>query len=107
MHELEIMHRDIKSANVFLTQDMTAKLGDMNVSKIAKMGLNYTQTGTQRGARYSSLQLVAKARCPGSMTRDSSPTPLFLLKSAFLNILHESSAFILIGVLLYSYILIT
>lgn len=46
MHELEIMHRDIKSANVFLTQDMTAKLGDMNVSKIAQMGLNYTQTGT-------------------------------------------------------------
>lgn len=42
MHELEIMHRDIKSANVFLTQDMTAKLGDMNVSKIAQMGLNYT-----------------------------------------------------------------
>jgi NIMA (never in mitosis gene a)-related kinase len=40
------MHRDIKSANVFLNMDMTAKLGDMNVSKIANMGLNYTQTGT-------------------------------------------------------------
>jgi len=35
MHELDIMHWDIKSANVFLTKDMTAKLGDMNVSKIA------------------------------------------------------------------------
>jgi serine/threonine protein kinase len=42
MHELEIMHRDIKSANVFLTKDMCAKLGDMNVSKLAQMGLNYT-----------------------------------------------------------------
>ena len=40
------MHRDLKSANVFLYQDLTAKLGDLNVSKIAKMGLNYTQTGT-------------------------------------------------------------
>lgn len=46
MHELEIMHWDIKSANVFLTKEMCAKLGDMNVSKIAQMGLNYTQTGT-------------------------------------------------------------
>ena len=40
------MHRDLKSANVFLYSDLTAKLGDLNVSKIAKMGLNYTQTGT-------------------------------------------------------------
>lgn len=46
LHEFDIMHRDIKSANVFLNQDLTAKLGDMNVSKIAQMGLNYTQTGT-------------------------------------------------------------
>jgi NIMA (never in mitosis gene a)-related kinase 1/4/5 len=47
MHDLNIMHRDLKSANVFLQKDMTAKLGDMNVSKVAnKKGLNYTQTGT-------------------------------------------------------------
>lgn len=47
MHDLNIMHRDLKSANVFLCQDFTAKLGDMNVSKVAnKKGLNYTQTGT-------------------------------------------------------------
>jgi NIMA (never in mitosis gene a)-related kinase len=43
MHELNIMHRDLKSANVFLYKDMKAKLGDMNVSKVAnKKGLNYT-----------------------------------------------------------------
>ncbi len=36
----------IQSANVFLTLDGKAKLGDLNVSKIAKKGLNYTQTGT-------------------------------------------------------------
>jgi NIMA (never in mitosis gene a)-related kinase len=41
------MHRDLKSANVFLNKDFTFKLGDMNVSKVAnKRGLNYTQTGT-------------------------------------------------------------
>jgi NIMA (never in mitosis gene a)-related kinase len=40
------MHRDLKSANVFLYKDLTAKLGDLNVSKLAKEGLSYTQTGT-------------------------------------------------------------
>lgn len=29
----------MKSANVFLFKDFTAKLGDLNVSKIAKKGL--------------------------------------------------------------------
>ena len=41
------MHRDIKSANIFMNKDWTCKLGDMNVSKLADSnGLNYTQTGT-------------------------------------------------------------
>jgi len=41
------MHRDLKSANVFLAENSIAKLGDMNVSRMAdKEGLNYTQTGT-------------------------------------------------------------
>jgi NIMA (never in mitosis gene a)-related kinase len=31
---------------VFLNKDGSAKLGDMNVSKVAKKGLLYTQTGT-------------------------------------------------------------
>jgi NIMA (never in mitosis gene a)-related kinase len=46
LHELKIMHRDLKSANVFLYKDSKAKLGDLNVSKVAKAGLSYTQTGT-------------------------------------------------------------
>jgi NIMA (never in mitosis gene a)-related kinase 1/4/5 len=46
LHKLKILHRDMKSANIFLYKDGTAKLGDLNVSKVAKMGLLYTQTGT-------------------------------------------------------------
>ena len=47
LHDMKIMHRDIKSANIFMNKDGTSKLGDMNVSKSAdKNGLNYTQTGT-------------------------------------------------------------
>ncbi|CAG9310350.1 unnamed protein product [Blepharisma stoltei] len=46
LHELDVLHRDLKSANVFLNKDGTVKLGDMNVSKVAKQGLLYTQTGT-------------------------------------------------------------
>lgn len=46
LHDFKIQHRDLKSANVFQTKDGTVKQGDMNVSKIAKKGLLYTQTGT-------------------------------------------------------------
>ncbi len=46
LHAIKIFHRDLKSANVFLTKDGNAKLGDLNVSKVAKKGLLYTQTGT-------------------------------------------------------------
>lgn len=35
-----------QSANIFLSKDGQAKLGDLNVSKVAKNGLLYTQTGT-------------------------------------------------------------
>lgn len=41
------MHRDIKSANIFMNSDGDSKLGDMNVSKATDSnGLNHTQTGT-------------------------------------------------------------
>jgi NIMA (never in mitosis gene a)-related kinase len=42
LHNVNIFHRDLKSANIFLSKDGTAKLGDMNVSKVAKKGLLYT-----------------------------------------------------------------
>ena len=54
LHDLGILHRDIKvqhftiqSANVFLTRNGIAKLGDMNVSKVVrKEAMCETQTGT-------------------------------------------------------------
>ena len=46
LHDLRILHRDMKSANIFLSKEGPAKIGDMNVSKVAKKGLLYTQTGT-------------------------------------------------------------
>ncbi|CAK9116604.1 unnamed protein product [Durusdinium trenchii] len=49
LHDLRILHRDLKCANVFLSHSrdgLIAKLGDFNVSKVAKRGLCMTQTGT-------------------------------------------------------------
>ena len=46
LHSRKIFHRDLKSANVFLVKEGFAKLGDLNVSKVAKQGFLYTQTGT-------------------------------------------------------------
>jgi len=46
LHDLKICHRDIKCANLFLTKEGVVKLGDLNVSKVAKRGLLRTQTGT-------------------------------------------------------------
>lgn len=46
LHDSRIMHRDLKCANIFLLKNGQLKLGDLNVSKIVKMGLAHTQTGT-------------------------------------------------------------
>ena len=46
LHDKNIIHRDLKSANIFLMKNGICKLGDLNVSKEAKAGLLQTQTGT-------------------------------------------------------------
>ncbi len=46
LHDLKILHRDLKSANIFLLSDGSAKIEYCNVSKVVYKGLGYTQTGT-------------------------------------------------------------
>lgn len=47
LHSANILHRDLKSANVFLTRLGEVKLGDLNVSKIINQdSFKHTQTGT-------------------------------------------------------------
>lgn len=46
LHANNIMHRDIKCANVFSTKSGQYKLGDLNVSKVIKDEFAKTQTGT-------------------------------------------------------------
>ena len=36
LHSLRIMHRDLKSANIFLTEENIVKVGDLNVSRLAR-----------------------------------------------------------------------
>ncbi|CAD8191181.1 unnamed protein product [Paramecium octaurelia] len=45
LHDNKIVHRDLKTANIFISNG-NYKLGDLNVSKVTKKGLAYTQTGT-------------------------------------------------------------
>ena len=44
LHDNKVMHRDLKSANLFLLKNGTLKIGDLNVSTLAKNDLALTQT---------------------------------------------------------------
>ncbi len=47
LHSLDIVHRDVKAANILLTAEKDrALVGDLNVSKVAKDRFLHTQTGT-------------------------------------------------------------
>ena len=46
LHDNKIMHRDLKCANIFLMKNGQLKIGDLNVSKLAKNNMARTQTGT-------------------------------------------------------------
>ena len=46
LHTKKIIHRDLKSANIFLMKNGICKLGDLNVAKVVENELLRTQTGT-------------------------------------------------------------
>lgn len=47
LHSANVLHWDLKSANVFMNKLGEIKLGDLNVSKILKSDIcKHTQTGT-------------------------------------------------------------
>ena len=40
LHDMDIIHRDLKSANVFIGSNGAVKIGDLNVSKVFKNEMN-------------------------------------------------------------------
>ena len=46
LHTANILHRDIKAPNIFITGPRTVKIGDLGVAKCTKHGMAQTQIGT-------------------------------------------------------------
>lgn len=60
LHDLKIVHRDLKSANVFLFKDGKVKIGDLNVAEVAKRGSISGQVGTPN---YASPEVWRELPC--------------------------------------------
>jgi len=46
LHGANILHRDIKAPNIFITGPRSVKIGDLGVAKCTKHGMAHTQIGT-------------------------------------------------------------
>ena len=46
LHSKKILHRDLKSANIFLTKDYSLKIGDFGISKVLERSSAITCIGT-------------------------------------------------------------
>ena len=46
MHDNNVLHRDLKTANIFLTKDYSLKIGDFGISKVLERSSAITCIGT-------------------------------------------------------------
>lgn len=44
MHTLKVLHRDIKTLNIFLTKDNSVRIGDLGVAKVLSHTANFAKT---------------------------------------------------------------
>ena len=44
IHKKKILHRDIKTMNIFLTRDETVRIGDLGVAKVLTENVNFAHT---------------------------------------------------------------
>ena len=60
MHGRNVLHRDLKPKNVFLTGKNHLRLGDLGCAKLMKAGMARTQIGASRGAVDESARRPAR-----------------------------------------------
>jgi NIMA (never in mitosis gene a)-related kinase len=44
MHEKNILHRDLKTQNIFLTKNKIVKVGDLGIARVLKSGNDFATT---------------------------------------------------------------
>ena len=77
IHDERIVHGDLKPANCFIGENDVVRLGDFNVSKVLKGGVQLMKTkiGTPRRRHTSkSLRVCASIPLPASMTMTAAST---------------------------------